>query len=72
MQKAEGRIPEKLVGDKVRLEQVLVNLIKYSLKFCYRNDIIIQPTYEPLIETLVVKIIAKGSKFGQENVMPDF
>ena len=32
-QEIEKKLPEKLVGDKTRLNQVLVNLIKNALKF---------------------------------------
>ena len=39
-------IPKILVGDKARLEQILVTLIKYCLRLTYGNDILIIPSYD--------------------------
>ena len=51
-------IPKKLVGDKVRLEQILVTLIKYCLRLTFGKDILIIPNYDAEIETLSVKVVA--------------
>ena len=51
-------IPKKLVGDKVRLEQILVTLIKYCLRLTFGKDLLIIPNYESEIETLSIKVVA--------------
>lgn len=40
------RLPELLIGDKPRLKQVLVNLVKNALRFSYGKDVTIRATYD--------------------------
>ena len=54
MDNAFESIPKKLVGDKVRLEQILVTLIKYCLRLTFGRDLLIIPKYDAEIETLSV------------------
>ena len=58
IENAFEKIPKKLVGDKVRLEQILVTLIKYCMRLTFGNDILIIPEYDAESETLTVKVIA--------------
>lgn len=42
----ETSLPDKLVGDQVRLQQVLINLTKNALKFTHRGRITIWVAYD--------------------------
>ena len=50
----------QLEGDKDRFLQVLVTIIKYSLKSTFEKDIEIKPSFDPQSERLVIKVIAGG------------
>ena len=43
----DKELPEKLIGDQIRLKQVLVNLTKNAIKFSPRKDICIKAAFYP-------------------------
>ena len=45
-QSRQKKLPEKLIGDHTRLQQVLVNLIKATIKICENKTINILAAYE--------------------------
>ena len=55
-----GHLPAQLIGDEVRLKQVLVNLTKNALKFSPLKQIDIQASYSAENEMLTVHIIDQG------------
>lgn len=57
-----------LVGDKLRLKQVLVNLVKNALRFGCGKEIRIGAQYDSTEELLSVKVIDKGQGIGQEKL----
>ena len=61
-------LPVKLLGDQVRLQQVLINLTKNALKFTHRGKIIILAAYDYSNEILQVQISDSG-KGIKENEM---
>lgn len=52
-----AHLPETLIGDQIRLKQVLVNLTKNALKFSFGKPIKIQVNYDVDNQLLKVKII---------------
>ena len=49
-------LPGQLVGDQIRLKQVLVNLTKNALKFSPKKDIFIKASFNNLEHKLEVQI----------------
>ena len=49
-------MPLKLIGDKGRLEQVLVILIRYTLKFSSDKYIKIKPLFNETREELTIEL----------------
>ena len=41
-----SNLPMQLVGDQVRLQQILINLTKNALKFTHRGKITIRAAYD--------------------------
>ena len=53
-------MPKKLIGDQIRLKQVLVNLTKNALKFSFNRWVKIRACYDPLNELLKVEVVDNG------------
>ena len=64
----EKELPDKLVGDHVRLKQVLVNLIKNAIKFSPRKDICIKAAYHPSEQMLTVHVVDQGKGIRQDEM----
>ena len=60
-------LPRKLRGDRSRLQQVLVNLIKYCLKECRGKPVQIFATYDQDIAALSIQVINEGKGFDLET-----
>jgi len=56
-----------LYGDKRRLQQVLINLVKNSLKFTHEGKITIRASYSRVSEKLTIKIIDTGMGIAKED-----
>ena len=39
-------LPNEMVGDQIRLKQVLINLVKNAFKFTYEGTIVIKAAYD--------------------------
>lgn len=55
-----------LIGDKLRLKQVLVNLVKNALKFGSGKDVTIRASYDFYFKLLIVQVIDRGQGLTPE------
>ena len=63
-----GTLPEKLLGDHIRLKQVLVNLIKNALKFSYKKWVQIKVCYNTYSQQLVVHVVDDGRGIKETEI----
>ena len=68
----EEQFPDQLVGDQIRLKQVLINLTKNALKFTVGGTIKIVAAYDYASEQLKVHIIDSGKGITQEEMKKVF
>ena len=61
-------LPEKLVGDQVRLQQVLINLTKNALKFTRKGRITLIIAYDYVHEQLQVHVQDTGKGIAKEEL----
>ena len=61
-------LPELVIGDKIRLQQVLVNLIKNALKFSHGKPIMILALYDYAKKKLKVQVRDKGCGISQDDL----
>ena len=59
----EEPLPDQLIGDHIRMKQVLINLIKNVLKFTHSGQIIIKAAYDDQDEKLYIHIVDNGKGF---------
>lgn len=64
----ETALPDKLVGDHVRLKQVLVNLTKNALKFASKKDVVIRAAFCPDKNDLLIQVSDQGRGLDPDEV----
>lgn len=53
-------LPDKIIGDQIRLKQILVNLTKNALKFAHGQPIHILAGYDTEQHVLHVQVVDEG------------
>ena len=63
-------LPQYLIGDQIRLKQILINLVKNALKFCRNNNsyIKIVSAYDKEDEMLKVHIVDNGKGIKHKDI----
>ena len=61
-------LPFELVGDERRFKQVLINLVKNSLKFTSRGSIEIISAYDYDLQHLIVHVKDTGVGIASEDI----
>ena len=61
----EVPLPNYLYGDKLRLKQILINLVKNALKFTKKGHIKLIAAYDESAQMLRVHIIDNGKGIAQ-------
>ena len=61
-------LPVTFMGDQIRLKQILINLVKNSLKFCRNGIIRILVGYNSAEEHLMVQIVDTGKGIKAEDM----
>ena len=61
-----------LIGDQVRLQQVLINLTKNALKFTHKGQIQIKAAYDYYQELLQVKVSDTGKGINSDEMQKLF
>ena len=61
-------LPQQLIGDHLRLKQVLVNLVKNALKFSYGKPVRIKSCYNGREKKLEVHVVDMGRGIKPENM----
>ena len=64
----ENQVPSTLKGDHLRLKQVLINLLKNSLKFCQNGLIHIVMAYDNESKLIRVHVVDNGKGIKPENM----
>ena len=68
----EEKFPEQLVGDQIRLKQVLINFTKNALKFTVGGSIKIVAAYDYASEQLKVHIVDSGKGISPDEMAKVF
>ena len=61
-------LPDQLVGDHIRLQQILINLVKNALKFCRRGTVRVVAAYDSDAEMLKVHVVDTGRGILEEDI----
>lgn len=76
--KVDKKIPEYIIGDSIRLSQIILNLVSNSLKFTHNGKVTISATLERTVEeTIFIKFKVNDTGAGipkeyQEKVFEKF
>ena len=62
--KIESNVPQTLVGDPIRLEQVIVNLLSNAIKFTEQGEVHLTITREPSREGAVLQFQVRDTGIG--------
>lgn len=70
----DPNIPYELIGDQVRLRQILINLLSNAVKFTQKGSIMIKAGYRVRenIAFLIISVIDTGVGIKQENIQKLF
>ena len=60
-------LPERMFGDVIRLQQVLINLVKNALKFTSKGRIHILMAHDAQRHKLLVKVVDTGYGICKED-----
>ena len=60
-------MPSSLIGDQVRLKQILINLVKNALKFTQRGNVTVFMGYDEQSEMLKANIVDTGKGISEEE-----
>ena len=60
-------MPETLIGDQIRLKQILINLMKIALKSTINGDIKIIAAYDVSNELLLIQVKDSGAGLNEEK-----
>lgn len=60
-------LPELLLGDQVRLKQILINLVKNAIKFTYHGNICVSAGFDLEEEILAVEVRDDGAGIATED-----
>lgn len=61
---ADENLPSRLIGDKVRLKQILVNLTGNAIKFTDQGHVRISLSAEPVNDRILLKIMVEDTGIG--------
>lgn len=61
----DPRLPHKLYGDNIRVQQILLNLLNNAVKFTERGEVHLSITFSPIDEeTVMLKAIVRDTGIG--------
>ena len=61
-------LPKYLYGDKLRLKQILINLVKNAFKFTKQGLVSLVATYDEQVELLKVHVIDTGKGIAELDI----
>ena len=61
-------MPPRLIGDEVRLKQILINLVKNAFKFCQGGEIRVIMAFDEIDEMLKVHVVDTGKGILSEDM----
>jgi len=67
-----GRIPDRLSSDRVRLRQVLFNLVSNAIKFTARGQITLRADFEPEHRMLILEVADTGIGIPKSSLQTIF